>query len=375
MTKEKPTTNPSRPAPLLGPRGRMLVVAGVLALLATLLLSAELFTASFARIERAAMERQARQLRGAFAAEQHALQISAESFARSDDATDYAITGNARFLTAYFSAESLSAMSTDLVWIIGGDGRTIYSALLDHDGVTLQSPVPAALLARFDPAIRATPAPPRAGTSHLLRTARGLAEFATADISAINGPATARLLFATFVEPDHVARLGATLALDLQYHYLPNQFVDASALAMPQSVRRWTTAGAAGDILVEADGDPATVYALVRDLDGVPSGLFYVHEPRRIYAAGQRATWMLVGGIAALALVSGAVAALLLRKVRRTHAARREVADARRDRGERRPGTVEIDVGRCGTGCGASTSGPQSTSRVDEPGKLPARST
>jgi diguanylate cyclase (GGDEF)-like protein len=314
----------TRPAPLLNRRGRLLLVAGILVLAATLLLSGKLFTASFARIERSAMERQARQLRGAFAVEVHKLQISADSFARSDDSADYAATGNPRFLTAGISTERLTAMRTDLVWIIGGDGKTIYSGLLEHDGATLQSPVPAALLARFDAAIRATPGPARAGTGHLLRTARGLAAYATADISAINGPAQARLLFATFIGPDDVARLGETLNLDLRYRYLPNQFVDASALAVPQSIRRWTGSGAGDDLLIEAGDADITAYALVRDMDGVPSGLFYVREPRSIYRAGQRATWTLVGSIAALLLVSGAMAALLLRKIRRSSAARRE---------------------------------------------------
>jgi hypothetical protein len=35
----------------------------------------------------------------------------------------------------------------------------------------------------------------------------------------------------------------------------------------------------------------------------------------------------------------------------------------------------KIEVGRCGTACGASKSGPQPMSSVEEPGKLPARST
>jgi len=298
------------------------------ALGASLALAAGIFDRSFAHIEADAMSQKARQLHHAFNTDLRQLEISTRDYAEWDEAAAFTGSGDPRFIAANFTAETLAGMHVDLAWIVGRDGRPLYSAVLDRSALQLQSPAPPELLSQFDPVMRrAATLSRRAPVDRLLRTAAGLAAFSVIEIKRTNRlePTGCYLLFVRFIRDQDIARMRETIEMPLRYTYLGNTGQGPDAARIPAAVQRWLSDRGAPATFVEVDGDERILgFALARDINGQPAAVLATDAPRSIYALGIHITRLLLGGIGLLLLGASLTVLWLMLRLRQGLAAHRQ---------------------------------------------------
>jgi diguanylate cyclase (GGDEF)-like protein/PAS domain S-box-containing protein len=285
---------------------------------------------SFEQVESAAVAQKAQQVFRAFDADLNQLAISDRDYAEFDDAADFVRDRNPKFVATNLVPETLSGLHVDLVWIVDGSGQEIYSGYLDRGSGNLVSPAPHERLSglqrflRADERLRATNP-----TERLVLTAGGLTAVSALEIkrSDRSAPTGAVMLFARYIQDAEIQRMHATSQLPVAVAYLAG--AQAELAGLPPDVRDWALAPGSGRTLVRVDDEHRiTGYTLIRNLDHTPLALFVTPGPREIYALGKRATWSLLGSLAALFIVFGAAVVWLLLRLQRSFEARQS-AEAR----------------------------------------------
>jgi diguanylate cyclase (GGDEF)-like protein len=305
------TTWNSRVRPL-----HALILFGALALITLTIgitVVAKGLTASFSQLEHAATQKKAEQVYRALEADLRQLAISNRDYAQWDDAQQYVHTRNSDFIEANFSAETLSAMHVDVVWIVDSTGADIYSTFLDRSTGKAQTPAPAPILEqlrRLQTADRTLQM--RSPAERTVYTSQGIAAASAFEISRSNssGATGAIMLFARYIGPADIARVQETSHLPIQMTVLSAGSHPASAL--PGEVRAWALQGRSATFILRSGRASITGYALVRDMNRTPVALFATADRRDIFELGLRTTWYLLSCIVALFVVFGALAGGLL---------------------------------------------------------------
>jgi diguanylate cyclase (GGDEF)-like protein len=292
--------------------------AALLALAVVVSFAARGLMASFASVERDATRQKAEQVYRAFEADLRQLAISTRDYAEWDDAEAFVRAPDPDFLTRNFSAETLTQMHVDLMWIVDADGNDIYSTLADRASKTSATPAPAELLAQLRPfETRDRSMRERSPAERTLATSFGLVAASAIEIarSDTSNPTGAVLLFARFIEDAEIERVRETSQLPVAMHYLDSAS-DSSGLPAP--VRSWLAGGAADGTFVRVlDRAQIAGYSVVRDLQGKTVAVFATDTPRDIFTLGARATWFFVGSVVALLIAFGATAiGLVLRMLK-----------------------------------------------------------
>jgi diguanylate cyclase (GGDEF)-like protein len=274
---------------------------------------ARALTSSFSELEHEATQQKAEQVYRAFEADLQQLAISNRDYAEWDDAEEFIHKRDPEFVLGNFSAETLSAMHVDVVWIVDAAGKDIYSTYLERSTGNAISPAPTAMLEqlrRFQSKERALRE--RSPAERTVLTGRGLAAVSAIEITRSNfSDATgAIMLFARYVEASDIARVATTSHLPVEMTLLGGNPQPAQAL--PGEVRTWARE-AQGPTYIRTSGhDSITGYSLVRDIDQKPVALFATTGSRDIFALGMRTTWYLLACIVALFVVFGALAGGLI---------------------------------------------------------------
>ena len=313
-------------------RPLILFCAGTLTVLcAGIVVGSRSLIGSFEQVESTAVAQKAQQVFRAFDADLNQLAISDRDYAEFDDAADFVRDRTPKFVATNLVPETLSGLHVDLVWIVDARGQEIYSGYLDRGNGQLVSPAPHERLAglqRFmtaDERMRATNP-----TERLVLTAGGLTAVAALEIkrSDRSEPTGAVMLFARYIQDAEIQRMRATSQLPVSVAYLGGG--QAELASLPPDVRDWALRpGGSGRTLVRADDEQRiTGYTLIRNLDHTPLALFVTPGPREISALGKRATWSLLGSLAALFIVFGAAVVWLLLRLQRSFEARQS-AEAR----------------------------------------------
>lgn len=255
---------------------------------------------SFGRVEDADVTQKSVQVYRGFEADLRQLAISNRDYAEWDDAEQYIRGHDMDFIERNFSAETVTSMNVDVVWIVDPDGRTLFSTLVDSDTKTAVSPAPAALLEQFrtfqttDRKWRnLTPAQRITGTS------QGVAGVSAIEISRSDHsrPTGAVMLFARFIRKDEMARLREATELPVELAFATGPAAHPEAL--PAEVRAWMSrvSGKQNAMVRSIDGANIEGYTLVRSIDGAPALIFRTPLHRDIRALASRTTWYLLSGM------------------------------------------------------------------------------
>jgi diguanylate cyclase (GGDEF)-like protein len=239
------------------------------------------------------------------------------------------------FIAGNFSAEQLSGMHVDVVWIVDPEGRDVFSRSIDR---ALNVTMPASrdlldALGRFqihDPALRE-----RSPAERVVRTPLGLAGVSAIEIARSNKtqPTGGVMLFARLIEGDELERVRETSQLPVTMIDLARDGADA----LPAEVAAWARAADAPPFLVRAADERIVVgYSLLRGVDGTPLAAFATESPREIRALGLRTSWYVLGTVVALFVAFATIAFALLLRVVALH---KRHALARRDAEEQRRST------------------------------------
>ena len=297
-------------------------------------LAAQGLMGSFGKVERDATRQKAEQVYRAFEADLRQLAISNRDYAEWDDAQQFMVMRDQGFIDGNFSADTLSEMHVDLVWIVDRDGRDVYSTLVNRATRKAVTPAPSAILKEFrlfqtrDKSLRE-----RAPGERTVLTSRGLAAASAIEITRSdhsNGTG-AVMLFARFIEERDIQRVKETSQLPVSMIYLAAP--SASGNALPPQVRAWARSarGSASTYVRAVDDEHITGYSLIQDVGRRPVAVFSTEVPREIFALGARTTWYLLASVVALFLAFGATAlGLILRllKLQKLDFEHRERADA-----------------------------------------------
>jgi diguanylate cyclase (GGDEF)-like protein len=291
---------------------------GLLALALAVALAGAVLTRSFQSIEISNTLQKATQLYQAFMTDTHQLGIADRDYAEWDDAVRYVATLDPKFISANVTRETLGTLHVDLVWIVGADGREIYSGLLDRHTNVLASPAPAALVSQFRGFVASAGAPDQTqATEHIVQTSLGLTVVAARRISQTDRtrPTDAVMLFARFVGSEDLARISQTSQLKVSLISVAAD--DPNFSALPPSVLKWVrSSGNSTAYAIAKSRSDISGYALVRDLDDRPLALLSTDQPRDLYALGYRTTWWLLGSIAVLSLAFATSMLVLILRLR-----------------------------------------------------------
>ena len=278
---------------------------------------------SFDKVEAAAIDQKAMQVYRAFEADLRQLTISDRDYAQWDDAAEFVLDGNSRFIAANFARDTLTGMHVDIVLIADRDGRELYSCFMDRSSGTVVSPAPRESLrglARFVGKHR------RQAHSFvvdgIIASRGGLAAVSALEISRTDQtqPTGATMLFARYIDNSVIERVRETSHLPATITYLPE---DLSAVAsLPAPVRAWLESG--GDtrptFVLADNSSQISGYAVARSVDQQPIALFVTQSDRDIRALGYRTTCMMVAGIVAMFIAFGAAVIWLVRRLQRSFA-------------------------------------------------------
>jgi diguanylate cyclase (GGDEF)-like protein len=298
----------------------LLILSGVglLALALAVALAGAVLTRSFQGIEITNTLQKATQLYQAFMADTHQLGIDDRDYAEWDDAVRYVATLDPKFISGNVTRETLGTLHVDLVWIVGANGKGIYSGLLDRHTNTLTSPAPAALISQFRSFVASAGTPDDTeATEHIVQTSLGLTVVAARRISQTDRthPIDAVMLFARFVGAEDLARISQTS--QLKFSLLSMVADDPRFTALPPSVLKWAHSGINSNAYATAKSrSDISGYALIRDLDNQPIALLATDQPRDLYALGYRTTWWLLGSIAVLSLAFATSMLVLILRLR-----------------------------------------------------------
>jgi diguanylate cyclase (GGDEF)-like protein len=298
----------------------LLILSGVglLALAVAVAIAGALLTRSFQGIELSDTLHKSTQLYQAFEADAHQLGIDDRDYAEWDDAVRYVATLDPKFIAGNVTRETLGTLHVDLVWIVGANGKGIYSGLLDRRANVLTSPAPAALLSQFRRFITSATRPDQdLSEEHIVQTSSGLTVVAARRISRTDRThmIDAVMLFARFIGQADLERISQTS--QLKFSLLGVNPDDPRFLALPPSVQRWTHSGLNSNAFAIARNSSSIAgYALIRDMDNRPVALLETDQPRDLYSLGQRTTWWLLGSIAVLSLAFATGMLILLLRLR-----------------------------------------------------------
>ena len=302
-----------------------MLIAGAAAMFAVLMIaigvSSGILVRRFDAIEVEQTHGKARQVVRALEADLNQLAISTRDYAEWDDAQQYFLHREPKFLEANFSVDSLQGMQVDVLAILAADGSAIYTAQLDEAGKRLIEPAPANIIAMLG-ALRHDSARLRElnSTRRILRTPQGLLAFSGIEIcrSDKSAPTGAVMFFARFLHADEIERVRQTSQLAAEL--LP---LEQGATTLPATVRSWLTTGASTPTQTSMDGDQQiSGYAVVRDLSSTPVALLATHQVRSIAALGRATTETLMGTIATLLLICGAGLLFMMLRLRESWADR-----------------------------------------------------
>ena len=217
----------------------LLILSGVglLALAVAVALAGALLTRSFQSIELSDTLHKSTQLYQAFEADAHQLGIDDRDYAEWDDAVRYVATLDPKFISGNVTRETLGTLNVDLVWIVGANGKEIYSGLLDRRANVLTSPAPAALVSQFRGFIAGANTPDQnVSAEHIVQTSSGLTVVAARRISQTDRShmTDAVMLFARFVSQADLERISQTS--QLKFSLIGVDKNDPRYLALPPSV-------------------------------------------------------------------------------------------------------------------------------------------
>ena len=305
--------------------GRSLAFLGVMvaaALCAGAVIGPLVLLRSFRQLEVDAMQQKAIQVYRALTADLGQLALSDRDYAEWDSASAFVSDGNAQFIAANFTSDTLRGMHVDLVRIIGKDHRDLFSCQLDRVSGRIRTPADPALTRSLQSVAVADAVADTQIVARLVTTAAGLAAVATTPITLTNrtAPTGAVMLFTRFIGTEELDRVRQTSHLPVTFAYLPHGVDDL--VKMPEALRRWA-AGANGSekpLVLTSDRGTATGYILIRTDAGEPVGLLSTTAARSIYALGVRTTLFLVVALALMIGTLGSAAAWLLWRLQRSYA-------------------------------------------------------
>ena len=269
---------------------------------------------AFAELEHRQGERAIDQALQALETDLNQLAISVHDYAVWDDAFDFIITRDPRFVKSNMTNQTLMNLRVDFVWMIDAQGAHILSYQRDATNAgtvddtadpdilrAVRSKLPWLLANRDGSAL-----------SRIFKTRSGLLAVAVNPILPSRGVGVPHgtLVFGRFVDDAAVSRARTTSQLPLRL-YLPG---DTEA-SLPEAVRGlWSaSAGSAGRLLIPTSAASLGGFALLRDVHGVGIAVIATSTSRNLAVYGRHTGRALVaifsGVITVFALI---VAALLL---------------------------------------------------------------
>ena len=307
---------------------RSLAILGAMvaaALCAGAVLGALVLLRSFRQLEVESMQQKATQVYRAFAADLGQLALSNRDYAQWDNASAFVGDGNAAFIAANFTGDTLRGMHVDLVRIVGKDHLDLFSCQLDRAGGRILTPADPALSRSLQSvAIAGAAAGEAPVVARLVATAAGLAAVVATPITLTNrtAPTGAVMLFTRFISAEELDRVRETSQLPVAFMFLPHGVEDLAAT--PDALRRWAagTNGIEKPLVLTSD-HAVTSYVLIRTDAGDPVGMLSTTAARNIYALGMRTTVFLIAALALITGTLGGAAAWLLWRLQRSYASHR----------------------------------------------------
>jgi diguanylate cyclase (GGDEF)-like protein len=301
-----------------------------LALVVGVALAGRTLLASYATLEDSAARQRADQVYRAFAADLRQLETSTRAYAEWDAARAFVEAREPSLVDRAFSAEGLLGLNVDVVAIVDGAGREIYSRSVDR--ATREATTPAArdrLMPLLELDARNAALRERQPADRLVRAGRGFAGVSAMTIARSDGsnPSSAMLAFARFIDAEEVELMRETSGLPVSLSILGP---DGDSGGLPAAVREWLQNGATALFAHADSNERISAYALLRDLDGEPLAVLATDAPRRVRALGLRTTTYVLAGIAVLFLGFGAVCYFLITRLaalQRRHARHRRHAE------------------------------------------------
>jgi diguanylate cyclase (GGDEF)-like protein len=307
--------------------GRALAILGLVvavALCAGAVLGGLVLLRSFRQLEVEAMQQKATQVYRAFEADLGQLAVSDRDYAQWDSASEFVSDGNAQFIAANFTGDTLRGMHVDLVRIVGKDQHDLFSCQLDRATGRFRSPADATLTSSLQ-SVAAAALADRPIVAQWVATPAGLAAVVATPITLTDrtGPTGAVMLFTRFIGPEELDRVSQTSQLPVTFVFLPHGIDDL--VTSPVALRRWATdaQGSRKPLVLNLVPDTTTSYVLIRSEAGAPVGLLSTTAPRTIYALGVRTTVFLVAVLTLIIGTLGSAAAWLLWRLQRSHASHR----------------------------------------------------
>ncbi len=299
-------------------RRRFAVVLIVLALSSALLVAQsvavrKVLFVSFSRLEQKQGERGIDQVVKALETDLNQLAINTHDYAVWDDAVEFVRRRDQRFIDSNVTAESLSNLNVNVVWMLDASRRDI---LTFERRPGLVSGAPSAASAEVMQALRPqlSGVLQRIGASsldRLISTPKGLIAVAASPILPTGGQGDpyGYLIFGRFVNEEVIHRAHVTSQLPIDLFTTP-----ASTASLPAAARALWTQGSSGDgrVLVPANDVLLRGFASLRDVTGRVVAITGTGIPRNLLAFGRETGSTLLGIFAAVVVVFAAVVAFLL---------------------------------------------------------------
>jgi diguanylate cyclase (GGDEF)-like protein/PAS domain S-box-containing protein len=268
----------------------LFIVAGVSAalLLVQSLAARKVVSSSFAILEQHHGERSIDQVLKAIEADLNQLAISVHDYAVWDDAFDFVIDRNPHFIKANMTAQTMSNLEVDFVWMVDSAGRDILQYERAAPGDPRMQPTASAAIlemvrAHMPQLVSRAGAP---GLTRLFQTRKGLLAVAASPILPSEGTGVARgvLMFGRFVNQSLVKRAQVTSQLPLKL-YLSTDVRDELP---PQARSLWRAQGIGLDrALVPLNAASLGGYVLLRDVEHSPVALVAARIDRSLNSFGR----------------------------------------------------------------------------------------
>jgi diguanylate cyclase (GGDEF)-like protein/PAS domain S-box-containing protein len=307
---------------------RLGIVLAVVSLSAALLLvqsfaAWDVVSGTFAALEHRQGERAIDQALEAIEADLNELAIASHDYAVWDDAVNFVATRDPRFINSNLTAEALTNLRVDFVWMTDKQGADILSMQRDvaHEPVLrIGADVDAIAAIRSDLArLLAHPGAP--ARSRLFQTRRGLLAVSVNPIlrSHGQGASAGTLVFGRLMDHAAILRAQTTSQLPLRLYLATD-----SLAALPAAARSLWSAPSGGPdrVLVPTSESLLSGFVLLRDVKGAPAALVATSVSRSLASFGRHTGRTLVFIFSCVVAVFATIVMVLLLYLQRIGEAR-----------------------------------------------------
>jgi len=255
------------------------------------------------------------------------LAVSVHDYAAWDDAYEFAVTRDRRFVKSNLTAESLKNLDLDFVWMSDASGQDLVAVQRDsqHGGGLREVADPEIVRTIRSRAswLLAHRGAEVASLARVLETHSGLLAVAAYPVLPTHGQGRPRgtLVFGRFLDNTAVERAQSRSHLPLRIYLRtdPKASVPAAAQAL------WTTArGSRERLFVHMGEDSLGAFALLRDADSVPAAILGTRISRNLALFGRHTGRALLAVFGCVIGVFATIVTMLLlhlQKIGEAHAA------------------------------------------------------